>query len=158
MDIDSVLTGGRAGLSFAVMRNAQEILDDLETGVTIAAVELIGIVPPMETAAYFEDVRSAAIYKETRIQQAQESSASLFLNAQAQAGAYTQSAISNQHERLTKVHNEMAEFTGIYEQYEINPRLIVAGNLMERAGSIISQAGASIIIPDGSEPPLIILP
>lgn len=157
MGIDEVLTG-RAELSFAVMLNAQRILDELETGVTIAAVELPGINPPMETIFYFEEVRSAAVYKETLVQRALETASSLRLNAQAQAGAYTQTAISYQHSRLTRAHNEMAEFNGIYELFAINPQLIMAGTFRERIGRVFAQSGGSIIIPEGSESPLILLP
>ena len=157
MDIDSVLTRGRAELSSAVLANAQRLLDELKTGVAIAAVELIGIVPPMETAQYFDDVRSAAVHKETLIQGAQESALTLILSAQAEARAYTQAAISDQHEELTKVHGEMAEFNGVYDLYMINPQLIIAGNFRERLGAIIAQSGGSIIVPDGSEPPYILL-
>ena len=157
MDIDSVLTRGRAELSSAVLRNSQRILDELRTGVAIAAVELTGIVPPMEVAQYFEDVRSAAVNKETEIQRAREIASGLILNAQAQASALKQSAISDQHERLTRVHNEMAEFNGLYQQFTINPQLIIAGNFRERAGRIIGQSGGAVIVPQGSESPLILL-
>ena len=158
MDIDSVLTGGRAELSSAIMANAQRSLDELKTGVAIAAVELIGIVPPMETVQYFDDVRSAAVFKETLIQRAQESASSLILGAQAEAGAYTQTAISEQHVMLTKARGEMAEFNGIYDLYARNPELIIAGNFRERLGAVIAQSGGSIIVPEGGELPLILLP
>ena len=157
MDIDSVLTGGRAELSSAVSENSQRRLNELQTGVLIAAVELIGIVPPMETVHYFDDVRSAAVYKETLIQRAQESSSSLILSAQAEAIAYTQSAISDQHTRITKAHNEMAEFNGIYDLYAINPRLIITGSFKDRVAAIIAKSGGTIIVPEGVRTPSIML-
>ena len=158
LDIDTVLTRGRAELSSALMHNAQRTLNELETGVVIAAVELIGIVPPMETAQYFDDVRSAAVHKETLIQRAQEFSSSLMLGAEGEASAYTQTAISDQYERLIKVHDNIAEFNGLYDLYSINPNLIMAGTFRERMSAIIAQSGGSIIIPEGSEAPLILLP
>jgi hypothetical protein len=82
----------------------------------------------------------------------------MILNAQAQASIYVQSAISGHHARLTKAHNEMAEFNGLYEQFARNPQLIIAGNFRGRIGSIIAQSGGSIIVPDGSEAPVILLP
>ena len=158
MDIDSILTRGRAELSSAVLANAQRLLDALQTGVVIAAVELIGIVPPMETAQYFDDVRSAAVHKETIIQQAQESASSFVVSAQAQASAYTQSAITDQHTRLAEVHDTIAEFNGLHDIYVVNPQLIRAGVFSERVGRVIAQSGGSIIVPDGSESPVIVLP
>jgi membrane protease subunit HflK len=158
MDIDSVLTTGRAQLSSAVLNNSQRALDELETGVVITAVELIGVVPPMETAQFFDDVRSAAVEKETLIQRAQEFASSYIINAQAQAGSYTQSAISDQHSRLAEAHDKMAEFNGIYDLYAVNPQLVMAGSFRERLGAIIAQSGGSIIVPQGSASPVILLP
>jgi membrane protease subunit HflK len=157
-DIDTVLTTGRAELSFAVMINSQAILDELKTGVVIAAVELIGIVPPMEALHYFDEVRSAAVYKETLIQRAQEFASSHILNAQAIASAYTQNAISDHHARLAQARDNMAEFNGIYDLYVLNPQLIRAGIFRERVGAIIAQSGGSIIIPEGGESPGMLLP
>ena len=157
MDIDSVLTGGRAQLASAILANAQKTLDELNTGVVIAAVELTGIVPPMETAAYFEEVRSAAVQKETLIQQSLQSASSIVLNAQAAASAYSSSAISNQQTRLARAHSEMAEFNGIAGQFAVNPQLIKTGNFLERVNRIFAQSGGQIIIPPGSESPIILL-
>ena len=157
MDIDTVLTRGRAELSYEVLINSQRMLNDLETGVVLASVELIGIVPPMETAQYFDDARSAAVHKETLIQQAEEFASSHILNAEAQASAYTQSAISDQHSRLMEVHDNIAEFNGLYDLYVINPNLIMAGIFRERLGAVISRSGGSIIIPEGGESPHIML-
>ena len=158
MDIDSVLTGGRAELAAAVMRNSQSILDELRTGVALAAVELTGIVPPMEVVYYFEEVRSAAVNKETEIQLAREIASGLILSAQAQASALKQSAISAQHAALSRVHSEMADFNGLYELFAINPQLVMAGSFRERVGAIFAQAGRSIIVPEGSVSPVILLP
>lgn len=158
MDIDTVLTGGRAELSATVMRNSQRILDELKTGVAIVAVELPGIVPPMEVVHYFEEVRSAAVNKETEIQHAREIASGLLLSAQAGASAYKQSAISAQHEMLTRVHSEMAEFNGLVDLFAINPQLIMAGSFRERVSAVITQSGGAVIIPQGSDLPFILFP
>ena len=157
MDIDSVLTKGRAELASSVLMNAQRNLDELKVGITVAAVELVGIVPPMETAEAFDEVRSAAVFRETLIQRAQEFASSVILKAQAEARSYTQSAISDQHVRLTTAHIEMAEFNGIYDLYAINPQMIISGIFKERAAAIIAKSGGSIIIPEGDKSPVILL-
>ena len=158
MDIDTVLTSGRAHLLTELTRNTQFILDELQTGAAIANIELTEIVPPLETIRVFERVRNAAINKETSINRAREAASTLLLNAQAEAGAVKQTAITEQNARLTKVYGEIAEFNGIYDQYVINPQIILAGNFRERVGRIIAQSGGSIIVPDGVESPVILLP
>ena len=158
MDIDSVLTRGRAELSSALLFNSQGLLDELNAGIRIAAIELIGIVPPMETAQYFDDVRSAAVHKETLIQGAQEAASSLLISAQGEARSHTQSASSDQFARLSEAHDNIAEFNGLYDLYLINPSLIMDGIFRERLGAIMARSGGSVILPEGSQPPLILLP
>jgi len=157
-DIDFVLTVGRAELANEILRNSQRIIDDLGIGVAITSVELTEIIPPNETAIDFERVASAAIIKETAIQQAREQAASQILRAQATASALTQSAISNQASRLSRVHGEMAEFNGLYEQFTRSPEIVMAGTLRARAAAVLSRAGNTIIVPDGGEAPFIVLP
>jgi len=158
MDIDFVLTRGRAELANAILMNSQRIMDELQVGVAITGVELTEIIPPNETAVYFERVASAAITKETGIQQAREQAAAQILRAEAASSALTQTAISDQASRLSRVHNIMAEFNGLYDQFTINPEVIRAGTFRARAAAVMAQAGNTIIVPDGGEAPLIVLP
>jgi len=158
MDIDFVLTIGRAELANEVLRNSQRLIDELNLGVLLTGVELTEIIPPNETAIYFERVASAAITKETGIQQAREQAASHLLRAEAAASALRQSAISEQAARLSRVHGDMAEFNGLYEQFTRSPEIIMAGPLRTRAAAVLSRAGNTIIVPDGGETPLIVLP
>ena len=158
MDIDTVLTIGRAQMSSALLLNSQVILDGLKTGIAIAAIELTEIIPPSEIIRYFEEVRTAAITKETLIRQARETGSTMIINAQAQARAYRQTAISDHNVRLSQVYDRMAEFNGIYDLYRINPQLIISGNFRERAARIIAQSGGSVIVPNNSESPIILLP
>ena len=92
------------------------------------------------------------------IQQTQESASSFVVSTQAQSSVYTQGAITDQHERLAEVHDTMAEFIGLHDLYVSNPQLIMAGIFSERVGRVIAQSGGSIIVPDDSESPVIILP
>ncbi|MCL2205805.1 MAG: SPFH domain-containing protein [Treponema sp.] len=158
MDIDFVLTRGRADLANQILWNSQRIIDELQIGVALIGVELTEIIPPNETAFYFERVASASIAKETSIQQAQEQAATQILRAEAESSSLTQVAISRQAARLSRVHNVMAEFNGLYDQFTLNPEVIRAGTFRSRAAAVLSQAGNMIIVPDGAEVPFIVLP
>jgi membrane protease subunit HflK len=157
-DIDSVLTSGRAEMILLLLRNAQLIADELKLGISITDVELTGIMPPAETIRYFEEVRNAAVTKQTVIQQALQRSSLQILNAQAQSSTAKQSAITAQNAKLIKAHDEMAEFYGLYGQYEKNPQIIMAGTFRQRAAAVFAKTGASIVVPSGSSAPLIVLP
>ena len=158
LDIDFVLTIGRMELANEVLRNSQRLIDELNIGVILTGVGLTEIIPPNETAIYFERVASASITKETAIQHALEQAASELLRAEATASAVRQAAISTQAARLSRAHSDIGEFNGLYDQFTRNPSMIMAGTFRERASSVLSQAGNMIIVPDGAETPLIILP
>jgi membrane protease subunit HflK len=158
MDIDSVLSSGRADLMLILLNNTQLIIDELKLGVSITDVELTGIIPPAETIRYFEAVRDAAVTKQTVIQQALQHSSVQILNAQAQASTAKQNAIAEQNAKLIRARDEMAEFYGLYGQYERNPQIILAGTFRQRAAAVLAKTGASIVVPSGRETPLIVLP
>jgi membrane protease subunit HflK len=158
MDIDSALTSGREGLSSEIVKNAQSIFDDLRIGIQIASLELTDIVPPDETLYSFEEVRNAAVTKETNMQQAREYASTQLLSAEASASAAIQEAYFEQAGRLTKARTEMAEFHGLYDQYIRNPAIIEAGTFRQRVSGILTQAGAVFVVPVGGEPPRIFLP
>jgi membrane protease subunit HflK len=158
MDIDSVLTSGRADLLLILSENSQLIIDELKLGISITNVELTGIIPPAETIRYFEEVRNAAVIKQTVIQQALERSAVQILAAQAEASAVKQAAVSEQNAKLIKARDEMAEFYGLYGQYALNPQIITAGTFRQRAAAVFAKTGASVVVPNGVSAPVIVLP
>ena len=158
MDIDSVLTRGRADLAHGISHSTQVILNRMELGVAIISIELTEIVPPAETRAHFEEVRSAAVTKETRIQRARESASTQILGAEATARTFTQIAISYQASRLTDARSQMAEFDGLYDQFIQNPQIIMSGTFRRRVGIVLARSGSVIVVPDGADPPHIILP
>jgi regulator of protease activity HflC (stomatin/prohibitin superfamily) len=140
------------------LENSQLIIDELKLGILITNVELTGIMPPQETVSYFEAVRDAAVIKQTRIQQARERSSVQILNAQAEAKAAKQNAIADQNAKLIRARDEMAEFYGLYGQYQRNPQIIMAGTFRQRAAAVFAKTGASIVVPGNREAPVIVLP
>jgi membrane protease subunit HflK len=158
MDIDSVLTSGRAKLLLILSENSQLIIDELQLGVLITDVELTGIIPPAETIRYFEEVRNAAVIKQTVIQQALQRSSVQILAAQAEASSARQTAIADQNAKLIRARDEMAEFYGLYSQYALNPQIIMAGTFRQRAAAVFAKTGASIVVPGNREAPGIVLP
>ena len=158
MNIDTVLTTGRGQLGQQILTNSQAIINNLHIGTTLTSLELTDIVPPAETAAYFEAVRSASVTRETNIQQAREQANTLLLEAYAISNATIQQATLEQTASLTTTHNVIAEFNGLHDQYIINPQIIRQGVFRQRVGDVLSLAGNTIIVPDDSDPPLLVLP
>ena len=158
MDVDSVLTSGKAQMVSEVTAHSQNVLDNLQTGVSITNIEFTDTVPPAPTKLAFEQVISASVDKETMIQAARQGASTLTLEAEAEAKNYTQNALSYQSLRLTRAHNEMAEFNGLFDQYTQDPQIIINGTFRQRVGAVLKQMGGSVIIPEGDSAPTIILP
>ena len=156
MDVDSVLTNGKAQLAKNVMERSQELLDMLDCGVEITNIEFTEINPPAETKSQFESVNMAAVQKETAIQNARETASVTLLDAEAQAEALIQGARSKQSELLTRAYNEMAEFDGLYEQYVRNPDAVTDGVFRLRVGVVLAKMGATRVIPEGGSPTVIL--
>ena len=158
MNIDLVLTSGKAQLSSQIMNSSQAILDELKTGIMITNLELTEVVPPFETSLYFKSVITASVNKETRIQKAKEEASTMRTQAQAEARSYKQNSISAQTIKLTKVRNEMAEFNGLHDQYVKNPRTIIDGTFRQRVNMILAKSGGSVIVAEGGGSSILILP
>jgi len=158
MDIDSVLTIGRAQLSSEILKKSQIIFDELKTGVKVISIELIEIVPPAETKNYFEEVISASVNKETAIQRAKEHAGNSLIGTQIWAANIKGEAINKQTEWLNKAHVEMAEFNGLYDQYVRDPQIILTGNFRQRITELLGRTGRTVIISERGQPPFIVLP
>ena len=157
LDIDSVLTVGRASLSSEVTENSQVILDRLDTGIMITGIELTDIVPPAETRRYFDSVISAAVNRETTIQRARETARNNLLTAETRARNLKGNAVYQQTGRLTRARNEMSEFDGLHEQYTKTPQIIAVGNFMQKMTGVFRNMGGVVIVPESGDPPVIIL-
>lgn len=156
MDVDSVLTSGKAQLASEVMKRSQELLDQLECGVDITNIEFTEVNPPAETKSQFDNVNIAAVQKETAIQTARETASVTLLEAEAKAEALIQEARSKQSELLTRAYNEVAEFDGLFGQYAENPNAVMDGVFRMRVANVLSRMGATVVVPEGGSPTVIL--
>ncbi|HML38484.1 MAG TPA: FtsH protease activity modulator HflK [Bacillota bacterium] len=158
MCVDSILTSGKAQLAETLKANAQSALSALDCGILITNVEFTDLEPPIETKAAFEEVNAASVRKETLIQEANQFKATAIPEAQAQAGALVQGASVNQVEAVSKARAQVAEFEGLYKQYEKNPNMIMDSVFRLRIGKVLAKMGMSAVLPQDGEPPRLLLP
>ncbi len=158
MPVDSVLTTEKTKLSEDLKKNAQLVFDELGCGIVITNIELTNVIPPNETKDAFDAVITASVKKQTRIQEANDYTESKIPKAQAESDSLVSEAKKNQSEKVAKANEEIAEFNGFYEQYKANPEVIKNGVFRSRVSKVLTQAGATIIVPDGEEGAKVILP
>ena len=157
MGIDSILTAERANLADSLLENIQTFLEENNYGIMLTNVEFVDIVPPGETKAYFDAVNSAEVGKQTLIQEANDYRTQTILEAEGQADEAVNRALVDQSSRLSEANDEMAEFQGLYEEYVMNPQVVLDGVFRERASDILTEMGATVVVPqDGT--PILYLP
>ncbi len=158
MPVDSVLTTEKTNLASKLKTNTQQILDELDCGITITNIELTNVIPPNETKDAFDAVNTASVKKQTLIQEANDYTESKIPKAQAESDSLVSGAKKNQSEKIAKANDEVAEFNGLYEQYKANPDVIKNGVFRNRVSKVLTEAGATIIVPDGNDSTKVILP
>ncbi|MBE6748762.1 MAG: FtsH protease activity modulator HflK [Ruminococcaceae bacterium] len=158
MPVDSVLTTEKTKLSGDLKKNVQEVLNELDCGITITNIELTNVIPPNETKDAFDAVNTASVKKQTLIQEANDYTESKIPKAQADSDSLVSEAKKNQSEKIAKANDEVAEFNGLYEQYKANPEVVKNGVFRSRVSKVLKDAGATIIVPDGEEGAKVILP
>jgi len=158
MDIDFILTSGIMRLSSSILNETQNVINNLNLGITITNVELTDVSPPVEALLWFEAVRNAVVDKQTNIQMAHERAYVLLHTAESMARETVQRAVSSQNERISGANREMADFYGLYTQYTLNPQVIINTTFRQRVAAVLAKTGGNILVPDGASAPVIVLP
>jgi membrane protease subunit HflK len=158
MRVDNILTSGQKKLAEALKENVQNALSAQACGITITNIEFTDLTPPREAMSAFEEVNAASVQKETLIQEANQFRASVVPEAQAEADALIQKASVNRAETVGKAKAEIAEFNGLYKQYEKTPNIIMDGIFRQRIAAILTKMGTSVVIPENGDPPRLLLP
>lgn len=157
LDVDSVLTTGKAALIDDVKRTSQQQLDDVGCGIELTNIELTSIMPPEEVRADFEAVNSAAVRKSTYIQEANEYREKVIPDAQAQAQKYIDTAVASQQTLVAQAHSDIAVFDGLAAQFASSPESVYDGYLRQRIAQVVQNM--SVFVVDEAEGmPGVILP
>lgn len=157
MDVDTVLTTGKARLAEDVKRSAQVRLDAANCGVTLTNIELTRVDPPSEVKADFEAVNAAAVRKNTLIQSANEYRESLIPSAEATARKYVETASAQQQTLTARATSEIAVFDGLVDQYAISPSAVYDSYLRSRVAAVIRSMSV-YVVDDAEQSPQMIIP
>ena len=118
--MDGLLTDQKAEFGNEVIRQAQAILDGMEMGVSIVSLEFKSIKPPSALQYHFDQVNAASVEKETRIQQANQYRERVIPEANAAADKLVSDAQVSQHDRINRANDQVAEFYGLFQEYQQN--------------------------------------
>ena len=153
--VDGLLTDQKAEFGNEVIRQAQAILDGMEMGVSIVSLEFKSIKPPSALQYHFDQVNAASVEKETRIQQANQYRERVIPEA---ADKLVSDAQVSQHDRINRANDQVAEFYGLFQEYQQNRDVVYERVFREKVVTIFNQMGGKIVLPEGTNTPQIFLP
>ncbi len=156
--VDGLLTDQKDVYAQKVIARSQQLLDELEIGVTIVGLEFKSVTPPDALKYHFDQVNAAYVEGATKIQEANQYREKVIPDAKASADALVTDAQIAQSQRLTTANDRVAEFRGLYEEYQRNQDVVWERVFREKVTAILNKMGGKIVLPQGEGTPRIFLP
>lgn len=118
MGVDDILTSGKVKAQIMVMKKAQDILDNYNSGLQVTNFNIKAIVPPNEVANAFRDVTTAKEDKEKQINQARGYYNSLIPEARGKANEQITKAASYKAETANRAKGDAQRFEAMLVEYQ----------------------------------------
>lgn len=123
MAVDNILSTEKVQAQISILQEAQQILDNYNSGIQITAFNIQTIVPPDPVAAAFRDVTAAREDKEKEINQAGGYYNSLIPEARGKAAAMLAQADAYKIEQINQATGDAEKFLSILEEYRNNSQI-----------------------------------
>ncbi len=147
--IDEVLTTQREAIASRARESLQRRLDEYESGIIIARLNVQRITPPESVKAAYDDVISAQQRKEALVSQAQRERNAIIPQAQAQADQRIQSATGEAQRRRLEIDGRISALRAQHEAYQKAPEVTRRRMYLETMESILSSSSGDKILVDG---------
>lgn len=115
---------GPEKLASVVRTKAQNLLDEINLGVELTAIEFREIQPPARVADAFQAVQSERIAIETKKREAEGYAARVVPAAEAESNSLIQMATRQATDLRTRAEEEVSLFNRVYDEYVRNPELV----------------------------------
>ncbi len=150
MNIDSLLTDGKDEFSEGVLKDAQNMLDSLGTGITITNFEINTVAPPEEVKDIFDAVNAANVQSKTLLAEAEQHRASLIPQAQSESALLISDAKVDGSAAVGKANQALSEFWGLLEEYERQPDVVITRVYAQRLIKIYQTVGNKIFVDENT--------
>lgn len=147
--VDDVLTSGKESIQMQVKELVTEVLQEYDIGLTLVDVKIQDAEPPTgEVIEAFKAVETAKQQAETVVNEAKAYQNAQLPSAQAQADQLTQNAEYLKQARINEAKEQVAMFTAMYEEYQLNPQITRARMYYEAISQVLP--GVKLYINTGS--------
>jgi membrane protease subunit HflK len=136
--VDSVLTDGKESIQMQVKELVAGILAEYDIGLTLVDVRIQDSEPPtVDVIEAFKNVETAKQQAEAVVNQAIAYQNAQLPNAQAQADKLIQNAEYLKAKRVNEAIEQVAMFTAMYEEYQLNPDITLSRMYYEAIAEIL---------------------
>lgn len=115
---------GPEKIAKVVLNEAQSLIDQMNLGAELTALEFREIQPPAAVADAFQAVQSERIAIETKKREAEGYAARVVPAAEAESNSLVQSATRQSTDIRTRAEEEVALFNRVFDEYLRNPGLV----------------------------------
>lgn len=143
--IDDTLTTGKTDIQLEILDKIQALADELGMGVTITAVQLQDVQPPVQVAAAFKDVATAKEDRDGIINNARGYQNEKIPQARGQAAQLLREAEGYQRERVDKAEGDAARFLALAEEYKKAPAVTKERLYLETMEAVLPRVKKVII-------------
>lgn len=143
--IDEALTVGKAAIQQSTQDLLQNIVDEYQSGVQIATVQLLDVNPPQKVAKFFKDVASAKEEREQLINQAHGYRNDIIPKAKGQAAQDINEAKGYSQARIARAEGEANHFLQTLEEYKKAKTIISKRVYIETMEDILSKVDKIIL-------------
>jgi membrane protease subunit HflK len=151
--VDEVLTSGKAAIQAEVRRKAQATLQSYGAGLSLVAISLQAVNPPVEAAAAFLEVSDSRAQAARAVNEAESRRETSFNLARGRAERETGEARIWADARLQKAHGAAARFDQILEQARRTPEQTHTDFYLETIRKVLPRAHIVVLAP-GATPRL----
>jgi membrane protease subunit HflK len=146
--IDAAMTSGRFDIQKDARQRLQQILDSYESGLEVAAVQLLAVQPPEPVRDAFKAVISAREGKNKTISEAESYSSDILPRSKGLAVQIEREAEAYKEEKIKRAQGESARFLALLEEYRKAEDITRKRLYLETMEEIVGQAQKLVVDSD----------
>ena len=124
VEVDSVLSEGRAAFIVKVVQRAQKRLDRAGSGIDLVSIEVTDLAPPAQVKEDFDQVQAAFIDMQTQVTEAKRIRELEIPQAQAERDQELREAQVYAAELLSLARGDVAIWNDLYKEYRQNRQVV----------------------------------
>ena len=147
LEVDDVLSEGRARFIVQVVQRAQARLDRTGAGIDLVSIEVTDLAPPQQVRAEFEQVQNAFIDMETKVTEARRLREQEVPRAQTERDQELREAEAYAAELVAQARGDAAVWTDLYAEYRSNPQVLRDRLYLERIEETLPKVDVLRFVP-----------